>query len=171
MRQEYACLQTATVIHLPHEGKQRYSLGQGMMKTEYQRSDAWILLAIVYAGKDNAATLSGVIAAADYIQHAVVTFQELEGALARLTAGLYIIDRNGNYAPSEKTLSFYRSVTKPRRPVLNEEDDMQNFIGAPPWSPSCKPQDANRGVAYPALTSQLYETAVEEYLTRMKKRK
>ena len=141
------------------------------MKPQYQWSDAWILLAIIYAGKEEAATLSEVVGAADYIQHAIVTFQELEGALARLTKNQLIIDNDGRYSPSGKIITFYKSTTKPRRPVLKEQGDVQRFIGASSWSPTSSPQDANRGASYPPLTLALYEKAVQGYLSRMKKRK
>jgi hypothetical protein len=49
------------------------------------------------------------IVAADYIQHAIVTFEGMEGALARLTAkGLLTVSDHG-LAPGDKTLVFYRS--------------------------------------------------------------
>jgi hypothetical protein len=44
MRQDYACLQTATVIHLPHRNK-RYSLGQYKMKLNQIISCLFLLLA------------------------------------------------------------------------------------------------------------------------------
>jgi hypothetical protein len=81
------------------------------MTTEFQWSDAWILLAVVYVGKEKLAGLSEVIGAADY---------------------------------------------------------MQRFIGAPAWSPVHKPQDANHGISHPSLTSENFDMAVQEYLSRMK---
>jgi hypothetical protein len=53
---------------------------------EFESSDAWILLAISFAGGDGAARLPEIIAAADYINHAIPTAGELDGALNRLPA-------------------------------------------------------------------------------------
>ena len=135
------------------------------MSPSYQWSDAWILLATVYMGKQRPALLTDVIAAADYINHAVVTFEEMEGALARLTAGGFIVDRGDRLSPSRKTMTFYRSVTTPRRPVLKEKEDLQKLLGASDWNPSVLPKDANRGVSYPSLTRGLFDQAVQECLS------
>jgi hypothetical protein len=135
------------------------------MSPSYQWSDAWILLATVYMGRKRPALLSDVIAVADYINHAIVTFEEMEGALARLTEGGFLVDRGGKLSPSRKTMAFYRSVTTPRRPVLKEKEDLQKLLGASDWNPSVLPKDANRGVSYPSLTRELFDQAVQEYLS------
>jgi hypothetical protein len=103
-------------------------------------------------GKQRTTLLTDVIAAADYINHAIVTFEEMEGALARLTAGGFIVDRGIRLSPSWKTMTFYRSVTTPRRSVLKEKEDLQKLLGTSDRNPSVLPKDANRGVSYPSLT-------------------
>jgi hypothetical protein len=132
---------------------------------QYQWSDAWILLATVYMGRKRPALLSDVIAVADYINHDIVTFEEMEGALARLTAGGFLVDRGGRLSPSRKTMAFYRSVTTPRRPVLTEMGDLQKLLGASDWNPSVGPKDGNRGVSYPSLTRERFDQAVQDYLS------
>ncbi|HKO41952.1 MAG TPA: hypothetical protein VJU84_01575 [Pyrinomonadaceae bacterium] len=44
----------------------------------YNWSDAWLLLAIIYAGRDGDATLLRILAAGDFIEHAIFTPDELE---------------------------------------------------------------------------------------------
>ncbi len=139
------------------------------MKTEYQWSDAWILLATVYSARGQPAVLPEVIAAADYIQHAIVTYEEMEGALARLTAGGLIVDISGKLAPSQETINFYNTLGTARRPVLEEERDIERFLNASSWNPSVKPNEANRGVSYPSLSQERYNEAVQEYLSRFPK--
>jgi hypothetical protein len=52
-------------------------------------SDAWLLLAIGYAAQKGPSRLPRVIAAGDYIQHAIMTWEEVDGGLHRLgDAGL-----------------------------------------------------------------------------------
>jgi len=135
------------------------------MNAGYQWSDAWILLATVYKGQKRPALLSDVIAVADYIQHAIVTFEEMEGGLARLTAGGFLVDRGGKLSPSRRTMLFYRSVTRPHRPVLKEQEDIQKLLDASDWNPSVSPSDANRGASYPSLTRERFDQAVQDYLS------
>ena len=141
------------------------------MSEEHLDSDAWILLAIIYASREEPAALDGVIAAADYINHAIVVFEEMEGALARLSTGGYIAHAEDKLSPTEKSLEFYRSVTKPRRPMLTEWEDLREFLGAPKWDPRQKPQSANTGVSYPSLTRAAFDEAVDFYLARHAKKK
>jgi uncharacterized protein (UPF0264 family) len=129
-------------------------------------SDAWVLLATIYAGQGKPAPLPAVIAAADYIQHAVVEFEEMEGALARLTDAGYLGFFDGCVEPKEGVLAYYRSVTKPRRKVLDEQNDIAIFIGAEPWKPGVIPKDASNGVAFPGLTREAFEKAVVSYVGR-----
>ncbi len=139
------------------------------INTQYLWSDAWFLLAVIYAGKEQPAALSDIIAVADFINHAIITFEETEGALARLTAGGFIIDAGTKISPTEKTMSFYKSSTKRRHPVLNELEDIGKLLQISDMSSSFKPQDANRGVSYPSLTHEQYNEAVRNYDSRLSK--
>jgi hypothetical protein len=137
--------------------------GNPKKAVEYLWSDAWILLAIIYASAKKPASLSDIIAFADVIQHAIPTYEEMVGALARLTAGKYIIDRKRRFSPSKQTKLFYRSVTSPRRRVNKEEDDMERLLGASPYSASESPRDAAKGSTYPSLTRELLEETYQKY--------
>ena len=136
------------------------------MKNEMPCSDAWLLLATIYAAQEKPASLEDVIAAADYIQHDIVTFEEMEGALGRLSSGGYLLYSQGKLSPSEKTLAFYRSITRPRRKVHDEEKDLERFIGAAGWDRASCAQSAHVGVSFSALTRPAFEAAVESYLGR-----
>ena len=129
-------------------------------------SDAWLLLATIYAAREKPASLEYIIAAADFIQHAIVTFEEMEGALARLTANGFLHFSDGEFTPTEKTLTYYHSIAKPRRKVHVEEKDIERFLGAQTWGADQKPQDANVGVSFQALTRASFDAAVNSYLAR-----
>ncbi|MBI4499920.1 MAG: hypothetical protein HY700_02045 [Gemmatimonadetes bacterium] len=134
------------------------------MSNGFLHSDAWILLAAVYAAREKPASLSDVIAAADYIEHAVVVFEEMEGALARLTSGGYLAHTAGTVSPTEKTLQFCRGIIKPGRKAQDELTDLRRFIGAAEWAPGTTPQSASVGVSYPPLSRAVFDEAVESYL-------
>jgi hypothetical protein len=54
----------------------------------FEHSDAWVLLAVIAAPKP--ADCVGIMAAGDYLNHAVMTDAELEGGLQRLAAAAYV---------------------------------------------------------------------------------
>src|SRR5215210_1519515 len=56
-------------------------------------SDAWLLLAIGYSNEKGASSLARVIGAADAIQHAVLTREEVDGGLFRLGTAGYVTVR------------------------------------------------------------------------------
>lgn len=135
--------------------------GQGVLP--FVGSDAWILLAAVYSGRKDGADLRSLISAADYINHAVRSYEELSGGLARLRAAGLIVEKRGRYRPSETVLSAYARTTTPRRAVMKELDDMEIFL-----------QSERRGECHPLpkriLTREMYEKAIREYLQSFSKR-
>ena len=137
------------------------------MKDSMLWSDAWVLLASIYTGREKPASLEEVIAAADFINHAIVTFEEMEGALARLTADDFLHFSEGRLLPTEKTLVFYRGIAKPRRRVvLADLRDLEGFIGARAWSADQNPRAPDAVVSFPALTQAAFAAAVESYHRR-----
>jgi hypothetical protein len=141
----------------------------GQETIQYQSSDAWLLLAIIYAGQKKPAALSDIIAAADAINHALITFPEMEGGLARLETGGYIIDQNSRFSPTEKTMSYYRS--KNRCHMMKAMEDLKTLLDTTPWDPSYKSGMANKGFSYPPLTPELFNQAEKEYLARFSAKK
>lgn len=137
-------------------------------------SDAWVLLAIIYAGKGKPASLAAVVAAADYIQHAVLVFEEMEGALARLTESGYVVFADGCLTPTDEVFAHYKSISSPRGKVLDELESLRQFIEATSWRPGAKPQEANAGAAFPALSRDAFKRAVDGYIgheTQQKRRR
>ncbi|HEY9403916.1 MAG TPA: hypothetical protein VIQ24_14725 [Pyrinomonadaceae bacterium] len=94
----------------------------------YVWSDAWLLLATLYASREGGATLEQVTAAGDYINHAIFTADELEGGLGRLAAGGFIREKQGLYSITGKVLKAHRKTTTPRRPVYRELEDMERWL-------------------------------------------
>ena len=68
----------------------------------YQPSDAWLLLSVALAGGAKPAELKEVVAAGDYINHAIFTEDELRGGLRRLTAGGWVKLTGGNLAVTSR---------------------------------------------------------------------
>jgi hypothetical protein len=78
----------------------------------YAGSDAWLLLAILYCGKAGG-DLRSILATADYINHSVMTYEELSGGLARLKSAGHIEERDGKYLATGIVRATYRKMTKP----------------------------------------------------------
>jgi len=61
------------------------------MGSNYLWSDAWLLFGVVIdSAKETralAVSQADIIAAADFIAHDIMSFEQMEGALARLTVG------------------------------------------------------------------------------------
>src|SRR5262245_53374580 len=79
----------------------------------YLWSDAWLLQAIVLATQRGPATLAQVIAAADVVNHALLTADELHGGFARLTAGGFVAEAEERFTITQlvpvATLSSIRN--------------------------------------------------------------
>jgi hypothetical protein len=123
--------------------------------TTFYNSDAWVLLAIIYASRSGPATLDKIIAAGDAINVAIFLPNELEGGLARLTAGGYITEHDGTFAPTDKALA-YSGSSRYRRAMLKELRDVQRMLA----SRSTEPPD---GVKYPGFLEVAYDEAIEKY--------
>jgi len=125
-------------------------------------SDTWVLLATIYGGREKGANLQAIISAADYINHAILTYEELDGGLARLRSEGFIEEQDGIYYPTQAVLSAYDQTTKLRRSVSKEWDDLERFIKAH------RPDTQSLVVSTPgqAITRTMYESAVQTYIQR-----
>ena len=123
--------------------------------TTFYNSDAWALLAIIYANRSGSATLDKIIAAGDAINVAIFLPNELEGGLARLTAGGYITEHEGAFASTDKALA-YSGSSRDRRAMLKELSDVRRMLA----SRSTEPPD---GVRYPGFSEAAYDEAIEKY--------
>jgi hypothetical protein len=72
----------------------------------FASSDAWLLHAVLLAAKEGEAALDEVVGTADMIQHAMLTFDEIDGGVARLSrAGLLAIkDKRFQLSPAAAAL-------------------------------------------------------------------
>ena len=127
-------------------------------KQKHNRSDAWLLLAIIYAGE--AATLEKIIGAGDWINHAVFNPDELESGLARLAAGGFIKKKNKTFSATLKVRRAYAKTTSPRRAVDKELNDIRQLIGAAATGERAQPND----LKYDGITPEELREAFGKYL-------
>ena len=121
----------------------------------FYNSDAWVLLAIIYANRSGPATLDKIIGAGDGINHAIFLPNELEGGLARLTAGGYVIEANGTFAPTDKALT-YSGSSRHSRAMLKELKAVQRML-------RCRSAEPPDGLKYPGFKEAAYDDAIDKY--------
>ncbi len=97
------------------------------MSEQFVRSDAWILLSIIYCGNQGG-DLHTIINAADYINHAIPTDEELNGAIYRLTQRKMITKQSGKFKATDKVMNAYSLTHTERRTALKEVKDMETYL-------------------------------------------
>jgi hypothetical protein len=122
-------------------------------------SDAWLLLAILYADQQGNATLAGIIGAGDAINVAIFTVAELESGLARLTRSGFIEENAGLFVPTKKT-QLQTKLGHTRRSMHNELKDVAKLLGCPS---AIGDQPSQDNLRYPGFSISVYEGAVETY--------
>ncbi len=134
-------------------------------KIECNWSDAWLLLAIIYAGSGGA-NLERIIAAGDGINHAIFDPDELESGLARLTSRGYIKEKNGVFSATPKVMREYVKTTSPRRAIHKDLESIEKLIGAA--SPNSE-QPYSNDLKYAGFSASAYTAAVNKYIERFQK--
>jgi uncharacterized DUF497 family protein len=127
----------------------------------YNWSDAWLLLAVIYAGQAGEATLEKIIAAGDAINHAVFNPDELESGFARLIAGGYVKEKNRIFSVTGKVMRAYLKTTSARRAIHKELKDIEELLEAA--SPASK-QPLPNNLKYAGLSAEAYTEAVNKYI-------
>ncbi len=138
-----------------------------MAKPGYRWSDSWLLLAVLWAARDGAASLSAIIGAGDAINHALFTPAELNGGLARLIDGGLVVEDQGCFRPTESVCRTYetwacrdtRQQSEAVAAFPGAEDDLSvESAGAPPWAPTRE-----------VVSSQEIGEAERQYFARVRK--
>ncbi len=97
------------------------------MNEQFIWADAWILLAIIYAGENGSlATISHI---ADGIDHSIPTQAELDGAFRRLGKARYIEAHGDKYRATPVVIEAFEKTHTPRRDVSKELGDVKRFLG------------------------------------------
>jgi len=126
-------------------------------------SDAWLFLAIGYSNDKGASSLARVIGAADAIQHAVLTWEEVDGGLFRLGMAGYVSVRDEKVNLTEQGRAILEGLRE--KTVLKRQDELSIAIGAPPWS-GHDPASARSHDQPQIIGQQTYQAAVSQYTKR-----
>jgi hypothetical protein len=132
-------------------------------KVEFNWSDAWLLLGILFASNEAPATLETIIGACDGINISIIAADRLESGLVRLTTGGFIREKNGAFYPTKKLQPYLESLSK-RRAMNSRLQDIQEILGAPS---ATSDQPSPNSLRYPGFSAEGYEKAVENYVGRV----
>ncbi|MDP6705860.1 MAG: hypothetical protein QF893_05915 [Alphaproteobacteria bacterium] len=131
-------------------------------------SDVWLLRAVhAYHGRETAPTIEEILAAADGINHAVMTYAELTGGAHRLEAA-GLLNRAGEFltptAEAERLFHKHRRLGAHRLP-----EALKKELGVAPPSkndhPHAMPADLD-----PFISRDRFDAALETYRRRWRKR-
>jgi hypothetical protein len=96
------------------------------MTVRFQSSDAWIFISL--NPSETGTTLESLIATADWINHAILTQAEIEGAVNRLTqAGLLHVEAD-KFLLTERGHEIHRSVLEKKGSMLTLWPKMEKHL-------------------------------------------
>jgi hypothetical protein len=93
----------------------------------FSGSDAWLLLAVIYAR--DPADRTKIVEIGDFIEHAIFTDEELEGGLQRLQAAGHVIQENGRFRPSPTVVGWFEKASPKRSYVYKDLERVKKFLG------------------------------------------
>jgi hypothetical protein len=132
------------------------------IQPEYQPEDPWILLALFYSNPAEGSSLDSLIGTADYINHAIPTYEELFGALNRLQAAGLIKQAKERFAATPQGARLYRkAIRNSGRRILERLSNLDRILKCP----SCGIK--LRAVRWRIkLTEEDYQIAMTRYVER-----
>jgi hypothetical protein len=135
---------------------------------DYLWSDAWLLQPIIVASRERPATLAEVLAAADSVNHALPTSDELHGGLARLTSGGFVQELGNRFAATHEVVSTVLPEIK-RSGWPEGRRAASDFLRAEEWTSATNVRDPRNNVRYPGLTDERIASAEREYRRQLRK--
>jgi hypothetical protein len=137
--------------------------------TQLRWSDAWLLAAIYLRSKEKPANLTEILAAADFINHAVPNPEELESGLFRLKEAS-LVNQEGTHLSFQCTPEALERINLLKfKTTLQLRKELENSLDVVRWTPGEPlPHPANVH-AYPGLTAAVYQEAVEDSLKSMRR--
>jgi hypothetical protein len=122
----------------------------------FTSTDAWIMFSLLFGSAENGSTLRALIATADYINHAVPTYDELSESLQHLMQAGYVIKRADRYCATPAIRSYYEQATHPRRSINKDWQDVERFL---------QTIEVTKSITCRRLSRAAYDKAVRAYLS------
>lgn len=127
-----------------------------MMDSNDTFTDAWLLFSIALAAGDGGAGLRGIIAAGDYVNHAIFTGDELRGGLSRLTGRGWVTCEGDRIFLAGQARELGDSLRASRRSISRALKDFEKLVHS-------AGDNNGQGGDYTWLTDDLVHRAYLEY--------
>jgi hypothetical protein len=103
------------------------------LRAEWQQPDAWIFLSILQTCSPGGETdLRRIIGAADYMNHAIPTREELHGAINRLRSAQLIRIKRGKLSVTSRAEELMKKVeATSRRAMLSQAKGLRRLMDCP----------------------------------------
>jgi hypothetical protein len=141
------------------------------MTMQFQWGDAWLLHAVCAAGDGKATDLVSVIAAADFINHAILTTPEIRGGVVRLVAAGHLVVHKSKFRPRGPALKLWRDLTTKRRRVHTLQTAFERLLGVEsgPHAPidATVPRNSEPSEATVKAACHAYLAMADAVLSRM----
>ena len=125
----------------------------------FDYSDAWLLLSIIYAGKE--ATLTRIIGSGDMLNHAIFNEEELIGGFARLIAGEFVREDHGTFAADSRSHLAKHEIAQIEPYTIPQTPLLAKWLCEKPAVSKSK-YETNR-VKYAAFVADNFVAAYKEY--------
>ena len=123
-------------------------------------SDSWLLVALLQATRDKpSASLPELIAAADGVNHAIITRGEIETGFGRLVPAGYALCTEEGYAPTAAIKDFWSKNSGKNKSLYKSWEKLTTFIGAPERETEPIPETEDEVF----VTKKAYAAAIERY--------
>ena len=138
---------------------------QNDTRAEFGWSDVWLILAIAMSDNGHGTTLKSIIAAGDFINHAIFTGPELRRGLAMLTRAGYVSEIEGQYFLAGKAKAYWAARRETGRSINALLKDFEKFLNAVPHSLQNLASEGQEW-QYPGLTDEMVHQAYREYMEK-----
>jgi hypothetical protein len=134
-------------------------------KMKFFWSDAWLIVSIAITDNGNGATLSSILSAGDYINHAIFSGSELRGGFAKLKLAGYVSEIDGKYYITGEAKAFRDSKKEARKTIEKTMIDFSKFLDVS----DCDSQSSDAEVGQyndSGPTDEMIQQAYKEYWDR-----
>jgi hypothetical protein len=133
------------------------------MVNKHGWSDAWLLLAAGITSSTGSSTLTQVIGAADGIQHAIMTKEELVGGIRRLTRAGYMTFEGGAFTLTESGRDIIKRTTRYGQSYLRQQEAVERLL----QRQRTLAENGDEGDDSELLTDAEYDQAIHAYYDRV----
>jgi hypothetical protein len=127
------------------------------------RSDAWLLLSIIYASRFPPVTLAKILAAGDFVRHACLTYEELNLGLKRLIENGMVRKIGETFCPTELVLITYYLNKEQHTSVRQEQSFVNTLLKNEYWLEVVLDAAEQQVLEGDVIAERSYSQAVTEF--------